>query len=232
MLNKSEVPAAAEVAIVAGTGGDEINVGETVTDKSNPKPRATIALDEPTLAALEEANDAVFVSSMDVASVRNVRKEIEVLATLNILPGQRHLILNFADRDSGLTVRDVEAVIGLPVNVVVPRAAEVSLSSNRGVPVLMEKKGGPAAKAMNNVVKRLEGEVAAPKLTRGRVPWALGIMAAVVAAAAIGWLDILPAAILGGLALWATGCPKTEETFASVHWAARMVAESSSNGLR
>ena len=122
-------------------------------------------LDEPTLAALEEANDAVFVSSMDVASVRNVRKEIEVLATLNILPGERHLVLNFADRDSGLTVRDVEAVVGLPVNVVVPRASEVALASNRGVPVLMEKKGGPAAKALNNVVKRIEGDGANAKAT-------------------------------------------------------------------
>ncbi len=115
-------------------------------------------LDEPTLAALEEANDAVFVSSMDVASVRNVRKEIEVLATLNILPARRHFLLNLADRQSGLSVRDVEAVVGLPVNVVVPRSQEVALSSNRGVPVLMEKKGGPAAKAMNNVVKRLEDD--------------------------------------------------------------------------
>ena len=115
-------------------------------------------LDEPTLAALEEANDAVFVSSMDVASVRNVRKEIEVLATLNILPARRHLLLNFADRQAGLSVRDVEAVVGLPVNVVVPRSPEVALSSNRGVPVLLEKKGGPAAKAMNNVVKRLEDD--------------------------------------------------------------------------
>lgn len=120
-------------------------------------------LDEPTLAALEEANDAVFVSSMDVASVRNVRKEIEVLATLNILPVRRHLLLNFADRQSGLSVRDVEAVVGLPVNVVVPRSQEVALSSNRGVPVLMQKKGGPAAKAMNNVVKRLETDESAGK---------------------------------------------------------------------
>ena len=120
-------------------------------------------LDEPTLAALEEANDAVFVSSMDVASVRNVRKEIEVLATLNILPTRRHFLLNFADRQSGLSVRDVEAVVGLPVNVVVPRSQEVALSSNRGVPVLMEKKGGPAAKAMSNVVKRLEDDGSSAK---------------------------------------------------------------------
>lgn len=64
----------------------------------------------------------------------------------------------------------------------------------------------------------LLGEVTAPKLTRGRVPWALGIMAAVVALAGFGVVDILPAAMLGGLALWATGCLKTEEVFESVQW--------------
>ncbi|MBK8478837.1 MAG: SLC13 family permease [Opitutaceae bacterium] len=64
----------------------------------------------------------------------------------------------------------------------------------------------------------LLGEVSAPKLTRGRVPWALGIMVAVVALAATGVVDILPAAILGGIALWATGCLKTEEVFESVQW--------------
>ena len=113
-------------------------------------------LDEHTLAALEEANEVVVVSSMDVASVRNVRKEIEVLAQLNILPPSRHFVLNFADRQSGMSVRDVEAVVGLPVNIVVPRAAQVYVSANRGVPVLLDKKGGPAAKAMRKLVKRFD----------------------------------------------------------------------------
>jgi len=113
-------------------------------------------LDEHTLAALEEANEAIIVSTMDVASVRNVRKEIEVLAQLDILPPARHFVLNFADRHSGMSVRDVEAVVGMPVNVVVPRAGEVSLSANRGVPVLLDKKGGPAAKAMRQLVKRFD----------------------------------------------------------------------------
>ncbi len=64
----------------------------------------------------------------------------------------------------------------------------------------------------------LLGEVTAPKLTRGRVPWALGIMGAVVTCTAMGFIDILPASILGGLALWATGCLKTEEIFEAVQW--------------
>jgi pilus assembly protein CpaE len=120
-------------------------------------------LDEHTLAALEEANEAVLVSSMDVASVRNVRKEIEVLAQLNILPPSRHFVLNFADRHSGMSVRDVEAVVGLPVNVVVPRASEVALSANRGVPVLLDGKGGPGAKAMRQLVKRFQADGKRPK---------------------------------------------------------------------
>lgn len=113
-------------------------------------------LDEHTLAALEEANEVVMVSSMDVASVRNVRKEFEVLAQLNILPASRHFVLNFADRHSGMSVRDVEAVVGIPVNVVVPRASEVYLSANRGIPVLLDKKGGAAAKSIRQLVKRFE----------------------------------------------------------------------------
>jgi pilus assembly protein CpaE len=114
------------------------------------------------LAALEEANEVVVVSSMDVASVRNVRKEIEVLAQLNILPASRHFVLNFADRQSGMSVRDVEAVVGLPVNIVVPRAAQVYVSANRGVPVLLDKKGGPAAKAMRKLVKRFDRSAREP----------------------------------------------------------------------
>ena len=120
-------------------------------------------LDEHTLAALEESNEAVIVSSMDVASIRNVRKEIEILAQLNILPPTRHFVLNFADRQSGMSVRDVEAVVGLPVNVVVPRAAEVSLAANRGVPVLLDKKAGAAAKAIRQLVKRFDEKGGRPK---------------------------------------------------------------------
>ena len=120
-------------------------------------------LDEHTLAALEESNEAVIVSSMDVASIRNVRKEIEILAQLNILPPTRHFVLNFADRQSGMSVRDVEAVVGLPVNIVVPRAAEVSLASNRGVPVLLDKKAGAAAKAIRQLVKRFDEKGGRPK---------------------------------------------------------------------
>lgn len=112
-------------------------------------------LSEPTLAALEEANEVVLVSSMDVASIRALRKEIDVLAELDLLPESRHVALNFADRRSGLGVRDVEAVIGLPVHVVIPRSQDVPIAGNRGEPLMLKKRGGPVSKAVRGLIDRI-----------------------------------------------------------------------------
>lgn len=112
-------------------------------------------LSEHTLAALELANDAIIVSSMDVASIRSVRKEVDVLAELNLLPPSRHLVLNMADQHSGLTSRDVEAVVGMPVAVTVPRSQDVPLAGNHGEPILLAKKPGAAGKALDSLVRRL-----------------------------------------------------------------------------
>ncbi len=110
-------------------------------------------LDEHTLAALEEATDAVFVSSLDVAGVRNMRKEIELLATVGVMPGRQHLVVNLADRQSGMRPADVSAVVGLPVESVVPRSSDVLLATNRGVPLLTKaKQGGAAAKGLRAIV--------------------------------------------------------------------------------
>lgn len=112
-------------------------------------------LSEPTLAALEHSNDVVMVSSMDVSSIRAVRKEVEVLNELSLLPSSRHMVVNMADRVSGLAVRDVEGVVGMRVNVVVPRSKDVPLAGNRGESILLAKKPGDAAKAINKLVERL-----------------------------------------------------------------------------
>ena len=115
-------------------------------------------LSEHTLAALEEANDVILVSSMDVSSIRSLRKEIDVLTELNLLPSSRQIVLNFEDRRSGLVVRDVEAVIGMPVDVVIPRSTDVPLAGNQGEPLVLVKRNGPVTKAMKKLVARLGDE--------------------------------------------------------------------------
>jgi pilus assembly protein CpaE len=89
-----------------------------------------------TLTALEQATDLVLVSGMDVPGVRGMRKELDVLAQLHLLPAARLLVLNAVDPAGGLSVTDVEDTIGAPLDVVLPRSAAVPVSTNTGVPLL------------------------------------------------------------------------------------------------
>ncbi|NUP73986.1 MAG: AAA family ATPase, partial [Sinomonas sp.] len=93
-------------------------------------------LGECTLAALEECTDGIWVTGMDVPGVRGLRSSLDVLGRLGLMPETRHLVLNMADAKSGLSVRDVEATVGVPVDVSVPRSRLISYSTNRGIPVL------------------------------------------------------------------------------------------------
>ncbi|MDR6620923.1 AAA family ATPase [Sinomonas atrocyanea] len=111
-------------------------------------------LGECTLSALEECTDGVWVTGMDVPGVRGLRSSLDVLGRLGLLPETRHLVINMADAKADLSVRDVEATVGVPVDVSVPRSRWVSYSTNRGVPVLQSSRRDKATTALSYVVDR------------------------------------------------------------------------------
>ena len=111
-------------------------------------------LPEVGLAALEQCTDAVWVTGMDVPSVRGLRSGLDILRKLDLLPETRHVVLNMADSKAGLSVQDVEATVGAPVDVSLPRSKAVALSTNRGIPVLQESVKDPAVKSLKQLVER------------------------------------------------------------------------------
>ncbi|WP_427174686.1 AAA family ATPase [Arthrobacter sp. 92] len=113
-------------------------------------------LPEVGLAAMEQCTDVVWVSAMDIPSVRGLRSGLEILRRLDLLPETRHVVLNMADPRSGLTVQDVESTIGSPVDVSIPRSRAVALSTNRGIPVLQESRKDPAIKGLQRLVERFD----------------------------------------------------------------------------
>lgn len=124
-------------------------------------------LSEQTLAALDRATDVVMLTSMDVPGVRGLRKELDVLRELCMIPAGRHVVMNFADPKGGLSVRDVELAIGTGVDVVLPRSANVPASTNQGVPLVASgSKRDPMVKELKRLVSRF---AATPlKAPRGR----------------------------------------------------------------
>jgi pilus assembly protein CpaE len=120
-----------------------------------------------TLVALERATDLVLVSSMDVPGVRGMRKELNVLEELALIPDGRHLVLNMADPAGALSMADVTTTIGTPLDVVLPRNTAVSLSTNTGVPLLESEGRDPVTRGLQTLLGRIlpEQDGAAPGAT-------------------------------------------------------------------
>jgi len=125
-------------------------------------------LTDHTLTALERATDLVLLGGMDVPGVRGLRKELDVLGELGLVPRGRHLVLNGAGAGGGLVLSDVEQTLGAPLDVVLPRHDAVPLSTNTGVPLL--EKGGkdPVTRGLQSLLQRIAPQTVAPRGRHGR----------------------------------------------------------------
>jgi Flp pilus assembly CpaE family ATPase len=113
-------------------------------------------LGEHVLATLEQATDAVWICGMDVPSIRGLKTGFQILAELDLLPEKRHVVLNMTDRRGGLTLQDIEATVGAPVDIALPRSRTLPFSTNKGVPILQDGSRDPAAKGLRQLVERFK----------------------------------------------------------------------------
>ena len=153
--------------LYAVCGSESPAAGDTVTAADVSRLLASLArefryvvvdtapgLSEQTLAALDRASDVVMLSSMDVPGVRGLRKELDVLRELCMIPAGRHVVMNFADPKGGLSVRDVETALGTGIDVVLPRSRAVPASTNQGMPILASGARDPIVKELRRLVSR------------------------------------------------------------------------------
>lgn len=112
-----------------------------------------------TLTALDHSNELILVASMDVPAVRGLRKELDTLQDLGMFADHRHLVLNFADSNGGLTVGDIETAIGASIDLTLPRSKGVTASVNRGVPLLQAGGRDPMVKQLRKLVERFAASV-------------------------------------------------------------------------
>ncbi|NND04366.1 MAG: hypothetical protein HKN91_16440 [Acidimicrobiia bacterium] len=109
-------------------------------------------LSEVTLAAIEKADDIVFICDMSVSAVRGLHKVISALHTLDMLrEKKRHFILNRADSKVGISISDVEAAVGLSVDVRLPSSRLVPRSMNEGTPLVETSPKAPVARSLMEV---------------------------------------------------------------------------------
>ena len=122
-------------------------------------------LDELTLAALECATDMLMVSSLDVTSIRSLRKALDAFDHIG-LSAERRLILNRADSKVGLDPSDAEDVMGMKIACSIPSSREIPLSLNLGTPVVISEPRSAVARQLQQL-SQLYSTSDAPRARKG-----------------------------------------------------------------
>ena len=123
-------------------------------------------LSEHVLAAMDQSNDLVLVTSMDVPGVRDLRKELDALADLNMVADSRCVVLNFTSTRSGLTMADVEATLGTAVDLALPRSKAAPASVNQGVPMLQSGVRDPMTAELRRLVARFAPDLPGRRISK------------------------------------------------------------------
>ncbi len=88
--------------------------------------------------------------------MRGLRKSLDALRELKLLPVSHPIVLNGVEGKIGMTPHDAEKIIGAPVDVIVPRRTAVALGGNVGIPVLLSTPRDPAARAFHSLARHLD----------------------------------------------------------------------------
>lgn len=129
-------------------------------------------IDERSLAAIGFASDLVLIASMDVASIRNLIKELKILDRLRKPNQTSHFVLNRVTSDSGLKIEDIVEAVGLPISNQIATSSLLLKRSNSGqVVVLADPRSAETKGFVNLAHKFLTQEDLSTAMSSKRRRW-------------------------------------------------------------
>lgn len=123
------------------------------------------------LAALDLSDHHVLLTNPEIPALKNLRLTLDMLDLLRYARDRRSVIFNRADPAAGISAKEVEDMLKMPVTTQVPASRDVPASINRGVPIVAAHKDHPVSQAISRfAAARIVGEPAgAGKRTRRRI---------------------------------------------------------------
>lgn len=115
------------------------------------------SFDDQVLHAFDETDECVLVATLDVPTVKNMKVALETLDALNLAEGHRHLLLNRADDEVGLSPANVESLLKMPVTTALPTALAVANATNHGRPIVLSRPEHPVSKSFMALGAKLSG---------------------------------------------------------------------------
>jgi pilus assembly protein CpaE len=120
------------------------------------------------LAAFDQTDEFLLLCALDVPSIKNLKLTLETMELLRYARERWHLVVNRADSHVGLSVSDVEKMVGLRSLANIPSDRMVPASLNRGVAIVAEH----PKHAVSTTIRRLAADVlqSAPRATPAKAP--------------------------------------------------------------
>ena len=124
--------------------------------------------DEYVLAVVDAADEVLLVGSMDIPSVKNLKIGMQALDLAAIAGSKLHLVLNRANTQVKLDVREIEQVLGMRAEYPIPSDISVPMSVNAGVPVVDYETRGAATRALEHIATSLLEQDGTPVEAKSR----------------------------------------------------------------
>lgn len=113
--------------------------------------------DDQVLGAFDETDECIVVATLDVPTIKNTKVALETLDLLHLVRQRRHLVLNKADEEVGLSRENVEGILDMKVSVSLPSATAVASATNHGQPIVLSKPDHPVSKGICALADQLIG---------------------------------------------------------------------------
>lgn len=109
------------------------------------------------LACFDLSDAICLVTGLDVVGVKHLSKAMETLLTIGLPRERFRIVLNRADSKVGLDAADVERVMKIQVDTMIPSSRLVPTSLNKGRPVYLEEPGSEVSKSIRDLAVKFTG---------------------------------------------------------------------------
>jgi pilus assembly protein CpaE len=120
------------------------------------------------IAAVDASTDVCLVGMLDALSLKNTRLGFETLELMGYAKSDIRFLLNRADSQVGITLDDVEAIVGFAPDVLVPSDRAITRSVNEGMPIALKSPGSDAGKAFHGLAAMIAGAPAGAPANKRR----------------------------------------------------------------
>ncbi|MBZ4645092.1 MAG: pilus assembly protein CpaE [Petroclostridium sp.] len=114
---------------------------------------------ETTLTALDASDAVLFISTMDLPTIKNVKSGLEVMDSLHYSDSKVKIVLNKASEQFGITYKDFEDTVKNKIWISIPEDNQTVINSvNKGFPFVLTRAETKVAKSIYEIGYHLTNE--------------------------------------------------------------------------